>query len=59
MQGQRLVFISQNCFIQTLKALSFALGSGSFLCQVIDTKYHILGRNGNRAAIGGLQQVIG
>ena len=52
------VFIGKDCLIDTLKEFTFALCSRSFLGQVVDTKDHILRRNGHRATIGRLQQVV-
>ena len=59
MKGKNMVFICQYGFIQALEVFSFSHCPGSFLCQVVNTQYHILGRNGNRSAVGRLQQVIG
>ena len=45
------VLISKDCFINTLKALALAKSSGSLLCKVVNTKYHILCRYVYRAAV--------
>jgi len=37
-----LVLICKNCLVDTLKELALTLVSRSFLCQVVDTKDHIL-----------------
>ena len=55
MQCQRLVLICQNCFVYALEILTFADRTGSLLGQIVDTKYHILGRNGYGSTIGRLQ----
>ena len=36
------ILISKKCFINTLEYLTFTLNTRSFLCKVVDTKYHIL-----------------
>ena len=42
LQGNYLVLICQNCFVNALEELAFALVSRSFLGQIVDTKDHIL-----------------
>ena len=42
LQSNYLVLICQNCLIYALKELSFSLVSRSFLCQIVNTKDHIL-----------------
>ncbi len=58
MKGDGSVFIGKNRLVYILKELALSLGPGSFLSQIIDTKYHILRRNRNRSSVGRLQQVI-
>jgi len=53
-QCDRFIFISKNCFINALEYLVFALCTRSFLCQIVNTEDHILGRNGYRTTIGRL-----
>ena len=48
------ILISQNGFVYALEELALTDRAGSLLCQVINTQYHILGRNGNRTTVRGL-----
>ena len=58
MQGQRLIFISEDRLIQVLKVFSLSLCTRALLSQVVDSQDHVLRGNCHRAAIGGLQQVV-
>ena len=42
MQGNLMIFISNDCFVHVLECFSFAFCTRTLLCQVIDTKDHIL-----------------
>ena len=42
LQSNYLVLICQNCLVYTLEELAFSLVSRSFLCQIVNTKNHIL-----------------
>ena len=42
LKSNNLIFISKNCFINALEELTFSRISRSLLCQVVDTKDHIL-----------------
>ena len=42
LQCDYFIFISKDCFVYTLEIFAFTLVSRSFLCQIVDTKYHIL-----------------
>ena len=57
-QGNIFIFIGQDGFAHAPEEHALALCSRSFLGQIVDTKHHILGRNGNRAAVRRFQQVI-
>ena len=46
MQGNNLVLVD------ALECHALALGARTFLGQIVDTEYHILGRNGYRTTIG-------
>ena len=54
LQGNRLILICQYCLIYILKVLALALGALSLLCQVVDTKHHVLCRHRHGTAVGGL-----
>ena len=41
-QALMLILISKNCFINALENLALTLCTWSFLCKVVNTKYHIL-----------------
>ncbi|CCZ52710.1 unknown [Clostridium sp. CAG:75] len=45
------VFVCCNCLVHALEELAFTERTRSFLCQIIDTKYHILRRYGNHTTI--------
>ena len=53
-----LVFISQNSFVQVFENHPLTDRSRTFLCQVVNTKHHILGRNRNHTAIRRLQEIV-
>ena len=57
-EGDLMILIGDHRLIYIFKRHSLALDARSFLCQIIYSKDHILGRNCHSAAIGGLQQVI-
>ena len=59
MQGTGFILISQNRFVDVFERLAFALRSGPFLCQVINSQHHVLRRHGHRSAVGRLEQVVG
>ena len=42
LQSQCFVFISKDCFVHALEVLAFSDRTRSFLCQVVNTKNHIL-----------------
>ncbi len=52
------ILISKDCFVYTLEVFVFANASRSFLCQVVNTKDHILRRYSHRTTIGRLQKVV-
>ena len=54
-----MVLISQDGFVHAVEAGTFTGLAVSFLGQVINTKYHILRRNGHRTAVRRLEQVVG
>ena len=58
MQGNLMIFVSNDCFVHVLECFSFAFCTRTLLCQVIDTKNHILRRYGYRTTIGWLQKVV-
>ena len=58
LQTDDFILISQDGFVQVLEELAFAFASRTLLGQIIDTKDHILGRNGYRTAVRRLQQVV-
>ena len=49
-----LVLIGKNGLVYVLEGHALSLYARSFLCQVVDTENHILGRNGHRASVGRL-----
>ena len=49
-----LVLVGQDCLVHALERHALALHARSLLGQVVDTKDHILGRNGHRASVGRL-----
>ena len=53
------VLIGEDRLVGALEELAFSLVSRTLLGQVVNTENHILRRNRNRAAVGGLQQVVG
>ena len=55
MQGNNLVLVCKNRLVDALECHALALGARTFLGQIVDTKYHILGRNGYGSTIGRLQ----
>ena len=59
MQRTIFVLISQNGFVHTLKDFPLSQGTRPLLSQIIDPQYHILGGHCHRAAVRGLQQVVG
>ena len=52
MQGNNLVLVCKNRLVDALECHALALGARTFLGQIVDTEYHILGRNGYRTTIG-------
>ena len=52
MQGNNLVLVCKNRLVDALECHALALGARTFLGQIVNTKYHILGRNGYRTTIG-------
>ena len=51
MKSNCLILISQDRFILALEAHTFTGCSRSLLGQIVNTKYHILRRNGYRTTI--------
>ena len=47
-----------NGFFWSIEGKSFALCTGTNLCNIVKTKYHVLRRNGNRGTIGRIQNVM-
>ena len=58
LQCQRPVFISQDRLIDIFKCLAFSDGSRSLLCQIVDSKYHVLRGHRHRTAVRRFQQVV-
>ena len=58
LQGNVSVLVCQDGFVHIAEEASFALLARTLLCQIVDTKNHILGRNGYRTTIGRFQQVV-
>ena len=52
------VFVCKNGFVHALEELAFSLVARSLLGQIVDTKDHILRRNGYRTTIRRFQQVV-
>ena len=52
------ILISKDGFVYVLEEHAFALRSRTLLSQIVDTKDHILRRNGYRTAVRRLQQVV-
>ena len=53
------VLVCQDGFVHTLgRSLPSPFCARTLLCQIVDTKNHILGRNGYRTTIGRFQQVV-
>ena len=51
MKSDYFIFICKYCLIDILEKFTLALCARSFLCQVVDTKYHILRRNRHRCTV--------
>ena len=51
MQRDVMVLVSEDRLVHAVEAPSLTGFAVSLLCQIVDTEYHILGRNGNGAAI--------
>ena len=58
-QGQIFILISQYGLVHVLEVLPLSQGTRPLLGQVVDAQHHVLGRHCHRAAVGGLQQVVG
>ena len=59
LEADHAVLIGENSFVDTLKAFALALDSRTLLGQIVNTQHHILGRHRHRAAVRGLQKVVG
>ena len=50
-QGHSSVLVCKNCLVHALEDHALAGCARALLGQIVDTKYHILGRNGYRTTI--------
>ncbi len=58
MKSDNAVLICKDSFVDILEEFAFSLIPRLIHRQIVNTENHILGRNGYRAAVGRLQQVV-